>query len=100
MAANGAEILYKGWAELDFRIPDNQSDINVIKVPFLVTAESIGIPAIGFNVIKQIVSNNSADNPEFESCFCKMFVNATPKNAEALISLIRSITAEDKLGSS
>ena len=37
VAANGTEIPYKGWAELDFRIPDNQSDINVIKVPFLVT---------------------------------------------------------------
>ena len=28
-----------------------------------------------------------------------MFVNAKPKNAEALISLIRTITTEDKLGS-
>ena len=99
MAANGTEIPYKGWAELDFRIPNNQSDINVIKVPFLVTAESIDMPIIGFNVIKKIVSNDSTDNPDFESCFSKMFVNAKPKNAEALISLIRTITTEDKLGS-
>ena len=52
VAANGTEIPYKGWAELDFRIPDNQSDINVIKLPFLVTAESIDMPIIGFNVIE------------------------------------------------
>ena len=32
VAANRTDIPYKGWAELDFRIPDNQSDINVIKV--------------------------------------------------------------------
>ena len=38
VAANGTEIPYKGWVELEFRITDNQSDINVIKVPFLVTA--------------------------------------------------------------
>ena len=48
MAANGTEIPYKGWAELDFRIPDNQGDINVINVPFLVTAESIDMLIIGF----------------------------------------------------
>ena len=60
------EIPYKGWAELDFRIPDNQSNINIIKVPFLAAEESIDMPIIGFNV--QIVSNDSTDNPEFQSC--------------------------------
>ena len=51
------------------------------------------------NVIEQILSNDSTDNPDFGSCFRKMFVNTKPKNAEALISLIRTITTEDKLGS-
>ena len=99
VAANGTEIPYKGWAELDFRVPDNQSDINVIKVPFLVTAESIDMPIIGINVIEQIVCNDSADNPDSESCFSKVFVNTKSKNAEALVSLIRTIATEDKLGS-
>ena len=84
MAANGIEIPYKGWAELDFRIPHNQSDINVIKVPLLVTAESIDMPIIGFNVTEQIVGNDSTDNPDFKSCFSKMFVNNKSKNSEAL----------------
>ena len=99
VAANGTEIPYKGWAELDCKIPHDQSDINVIKVTFLVTAASIDMPVIGFNVIEEIVSNDSTDNTDFESCFSKMFVNAKPKNAEALISLIRTITTENKLGS-
>ena len=47
---------------------------------------------------EQIVSNDSTDNPDFESCFSKMFVNTKSKNAEALISFIRTITTEDKLG--
>ena len=92
MAANGTEIPYKRWAELNFRIPDNQSDITVIKVPFLVTAESIDMPIIGFNVIEQIVSNDSTDNPDIEICFSKVSVNAKPNNAKALVSLIRIIT--------
>ena len=54
---------------------------------------------IRFNVIEQIVSSDSTDNPEFESCFSKMFVNAKPKNTEALVILIRTIATEDKLGS-
>ena len=99
VAANGTEIPYKGWAELDSRIPHHQSDINVIKVPFLVTVESIDMPVIGFNVIEQIVSNDSTDNPDFENCFRKMFVNTKSKNAEALVSLIRTIATEGKLGS-
>ena len=98
VAANGTEIPHKEWAELDFRIPDNQSSINVIEVPFLATAELIDMPIIGFDVIEQIVSNDSADNLDFESCFSKMFVNAKPKNAEAFISLIRTITTENKSG--
>ena len=57
------------------------------------------MPIIGFNVTEQIASNDSTYNPDFESCFSKMFVNAKPKNAEALVSLIRTITTEDKLGS-
>ena len=57
------------------------------------------MPTIGFNVTEQIVSNDSTDNPDFESCFSKMFVNAKHKNAEALVSLIRTITTKDKLGS-
>ena len=99
VAANGTEIPYREWAELDFQIPDNQSDINVIKVPFLVAAESIDMPITGFNVIEQIVSNDCTDNQDFESCFSKIFVNAKHKNAKALVSLIGTITTEDKLGS-
>ena len=57
------------------------------------------MPIIGFNVIEQIVSNDSTDNPDFESFFSEMFVNDKPKNAEALLSLTRTITTEDKLGS-
>ena len=91
----GTEILYKGWAKLDFRIHDNQSDISVIKVLFLVTAESIDMAIIGFYVTEQIVSSDSTYNPVFESCLSKMFVNAT-RNVEVLISLIRTITIKDK----
>ena len=82
VAANGTEIPYTELAELDFMIPHNQSDINVIKVPFLVITESIDRPIIGFNVIEQIVSNDSIDNPDFESRFSKMFVSAKPKNTQ------------------
>ena len=57
------------------------------------------MPIIGVTMIGQIVSNDSTDNPDFESCFNKMFVNAKPKNTEALVSFIRTITTEDKLGS-
>ena len=61
-----------------------------IRVPFLVTAESVDMPMIVFKVIEQIVS---------ESCFSKMFVNDKPNDAEALVNLIRTIIIEDKLES-
>ena len=86
LAVNGTEIPYKGCAESDFRIPENQSNINIIKWSFLVTAESIDMLIICFNVIEQVVSNDSIDNPDFESCFGKMFVNAKPRNTESLVS--------------
>ena len=55
VAANETEIPHKGSTELDFRIPDNQSDINVLKVLFLVNTESIDMSIIAFNEIEKIV---------------------------------------------
>ena len=96
MAVNGTRDSMQRVCRVSFMISDNQSEINVIKVLFLVTSESIDMSIIGFNVIEQIVSNDPTDNPDFESCFSEMFVNTKSKNAEALVSLIRTITTEDK----
>ena len=37
------------------------------------------MPIIGFNVIEQIVSNDSIDNPDFESCFSKCLSMLNPR---------------------
>ena len=57
-AANGSEIPYIGWVELNFRL---SSCNNELKVPFLVTEQFLDSPLIGFNVIEEIFKDSNED---------------------------------------
>ena len=47
-AANGSDIPYRGWVELDLQIGDSE---HVLSGPLLVTDEKVRVPLVGFNVI-------------------------------------------------
>ena len=51
-AANGSEMPYIGWVELNFRLSSCNNDLIV---PFLVTEQYLDSPLIGFNVIEEII---------------------------------------------
>ncbi|CAB4038892.1 Retrovirus-related Pol poly from transposon [Paramuricea clavata] len=57
-AANGSVIPYIGWVELAFIL---SSKNNQVRVPCLVTTETIEYPIIGYNVIEEIVTNEHND---------------------------------------
>ena len=52
-AANGTDIPFLGFVELNFQLGQNKNDSSVI-VPMLVTRDEIEQPLIGFNVIEQL----------------------------------------------
>ena len=55
--ANGTDLPYKGWVELDFTLAEENSQ-HSIQVPFLVAKDSIDMPIVGFNVIEEITKQS------------------------------------------
>ncbi|KAK2550083.1 hypothetical protein P5673_029269 [Acropora cervicornis] len=55
-AANGSEMPYIGWVELNFRLSSCNLDL---KVPFFVTEQCLDSPLIGFNVIDKIIKGSN-----------------------------------------
>ena len=80
-AANGTQIPYLGWTEIDFTTTNKENLI----VPFLVVKESIGLPLIGYNVIEELVTNNiSCDDLK------RTFSALSPSDITALVDIIRT----------
>ena len=75
--ANGGEMPYVGWMELNFRLLSSKVEL---AVPFLVTDQSLDTPIIGFNVIEEIVKTSSEDavlHQENTSSFTKLNGNGS-----------------------
>ena len=89
--ANGGEMPYVGWMELNFRLLSSKVEL---AVPFLVTDQSLDTPIIGFNVIEEIVKTSSEDamlHQEITSSFTEL----NSKNASALVNFIQSRNQSD-----
>ena len=69
VTANGSTMPYKGWVELNFRLLKANENYDSITVPFLVTQERIDTPIIGFNVIEELISNQSKDDALIDEDF-------------------------------
>jgi hypothetical protein len=82
-AANGSDIPYRGWVELDLQIGDSE---HVPSVPFLVTDEKVGVPLVGFNVIEHLIKFNKLNRDEIAEAFVR--INAC--DATALVNLVNS----------
>ena len=60
--ANGSDVLYHGWAEINFQVTPRSP---VLTVPFLVQQETSDLPLIGYNTTeKSIYLDPTTANPE------------------------------------
>eukprot|EP00112_Aurelia_sp_Birch-Aquarium-sp1_P003997 Seg1452.4 transcript_id=Seg1452.4/GoldUCD/mRNA.D3Y31 product="Retrovirus-related Pol polyprotein from transposon 17.6" pseudo=true protein_id=Seg1452.4/GoldUCD/D3Y31 len=80
-AANGAEIPYKGWAEIEVKLTNMQEPIIV---PFLVTSETIDVPLVGFNVIEEFMKSEMTDTE-----LACVFPCVSSANINVLVDLIK-----------
>ena len=91
ITASGDILPYKGWIELSFQLINNKGNNQTIQVPFLVTAETIEKPIIGYNVIEEIICGNSEDSDEKKAVLSSIqrgFTNMSEHKAFALIHLV------------
>ena len=82
-AANGAEIPYKGWAEIEVKLTSTQEPVIV---PFLVTSETIDVPLVGFNVIEEFMKSKSEMTDTELAC---VFPCVSSANINVLVDLIK-----------
>ena len=86
-AANGTQIPYKGWVEIEFKLKHNQE---TIIVPFLVTNEVIDLPLVGYNVIEECIKSG-IPGPELACVFSRV----SPADVCTLRDVIDSIEETD-----
>ena len=87
-AANGTDIPYSGWAEIDLELAADTE--TKIKVPFLVTKENIDQPLIGVNVIELIVKQDHGKRDDnLVEKLENSFMHCERKNIPALVNFIR-----------
>ena len=93
-------IPYKGWTELSFQLINNKGKNQTIQVPFLVTAETIERPIIGYNVIEEIICGNIEDSVGKESVLSSIqrsFTNMSDHKASALIHLVYNSQTQNEV---
>ena len=90
-AANGSEMLYIGWAELNFRLPSYKNDL---KVPFLVTEQHLDSLLIGFNVIEEIISDTNRE-VALSQAVTSSFPDLDSRTASLLVNFIKNLNQEE-----
>ena len=58
-AANGSIIPYCGWVEVDLQVPGEDSPSQPLKIPLLVTPETLEHPILGYNVIEALTQGQT-----------------------------------------
>ena len=88
-AANGTEIPYVGWVDINFELCSDSN--RHISIPFLVSTLKLDMPIIGYNVIEEIVkaSTTSTEN-SLISVLSASFEDKISPNVPKLINFLQS----------
>ena len=86
-AANGSEMPYIGWVELNFRLSSCNNDL---KVPLLVTEQYLDSPLIGFNVIEEIIKDSNED-VALSQAVTASFIDLDSQTASVFVNFIENL---------
>ena len=90
-AANGSEMPYIGWVELNFRLASSNPDL---KVPFLVTEPCLDSLLIGFNAIEEIIKGSNGDAALFQ-VITSSFTDLDTQTASVFVNFIENLNQEE-----
>ena len=86
-AANGSEMPYIAWVELNFRLSSCHHDL---KVPILVTEQCLDSPLISFNVIEEIIKGSNRD-AALSKVITSSFTDLDSQTASVFVNFIESV---------
>lgn len=86
-AANGSEMPYIGWVELNFRLSSCNNDLIV---PFVVTEQYLDSPLIGFNVMEEIIKDSNGD-VALSQAVTASFTDLDSQTASVFVNFIENL---------
>jgi len=90
-AANGSEMPYIGWVELNFRLSSCNNDL---KVPFLVKEQYLDSPLIGFNVIEEIIKGSNGD-VALSQAVTSSFTDLDSQTASVFVNFLENLNQKE-----
>ena len=98
-AANGTDLPYMGWIDVDFKLAGKNQEYGV-NVPFLVSKDRIDSPIIGYNVIEEISRNAASSSTGDEQAPLLDVLSASLSsvdrdNIEALVKFVNTEKSEE-----
>ena len=98
-AANGTDLPYAGWVEINFSLVGTNS-ADSIRVPFLVSRDALDAPIVGYNVIEEITKQSTDNAPPgpgepIVDILTSSLASANRDQVEALVQLIKTETPSE-----
>lgn len=94
-AANGTEVPYDGWAEIDLQIGSIRQGQLTIKVPALIS-QSCTCSLLGSNVIVEIIKENAEQGDQHDiAAILKEALGASESTVEALVAALEMMASDD-----
>ena len=92
--ANNSSLGYEGYTELVFKM---SGVTEPLIVPFLVTAEEISMPIIGYNVIEELVKGEmQKSNPKIAEMLGGSLRDVSKKKVKGLVTMIQKKVSYDE----
>jgi len=93
-AANGTEIPYAGWVDINFELCNDHA--HHISIPFLVSTLSLDMPIIGYNVIEEIVKRSPGNiEKTLMSALSASFNKKISPNIPKLVNFLQSTKKQE-----
>lgn len=95
-AANGTNVPFDGWADVELQVCSKNHGHIAIRVPVLVSQSSLSCPLLGSNVIGEIIKTNQqlTDGVEI-SVLLKEALRISDSAVEALVSTLQILTPDE-----
>lgn len=95
-AANGTDVPFDGWAEVELQVRSENYGHVTIQVPVLISKNCLNCPIFGSNVIAEIINTNQEQKGEADiSALLKEALSISDSAVEALVSALQILTPDE-----